>query len=146
MATGEGGPYVAVAVFCEKVLHERDGVVSLVRLVDNVTRTIQGSEPPDEMPPTTISMSLVLRFKAGSARGRQTIRVVPEKPSGERGDPLAEFPLHFDASSRGVQTIINLELQLDQEGVWWFDVILVDPGLCLTRVPLTLVYAPQKTT
>ena len=30
----ERGPYIQVAAFCERVLQEADGVVSLIRIVD----------------------------------------------------------------------------------------------------------------
>ena len=33
----EGGPYWATAVLCEKVLEEKDGVQSLIRVVDRIT-------------------------------------------------------------------------------------------------------------
>ena len=32
----ELGPYVQVAAFCERVLRESDGVMSLVRVVDRI--------------------------------------------------------------------------------------------------------------
>jgi hypothetical protein len=28
------GPYLAIAVICEKALHEQDGVISLIRIID----------------------------------------------------------------------------------------------------------------
>jgi len=34
----KGGPYVQVAAFCEQVLQERDGVHSLIRIIDTVTQ------------------------------------------------------------------------------------------------------------
>ena len=45
------GPYLAVAVFCEKVLVERDGVTSAIRLVDRVNRSAVGPESPEVMEP-----------------------------------------------------------------------------------------------
>lgn len=47
---GKGGPYVQVAAFCEKVLVEQDGVVTLVRLIDRLTHQAVGPGAPEKMP------------------------------------------------------------------------------------------------
>ena len=35
----DGGPHVALAVICEKVIEDNEGVLSLIRIVDRVTQT-----------------------------------------------------------------------------------------------------------
>jgi len=44
----ETGPHIVNATFCEKVLIEPDGVLSLIRLVDRFTQTATGPEPPEQ--------------------------------------------------------------------------------------------------
>ena len=36
------GPYLSAALLCEKVLEEKDGVKSAIRIIDRVTRTVTG--------------------------------------------------------------------------------------------------------
>jgi hypothetical protein len=51
-----GGPWLQAAVFCEKVLIERDGVVSLVRVIDRIIITASGAAAPEKMPLTNITI------------------------------------------------------------------------------------------
>jgi hypothetical protein len=44
------GPYLAAAVFCEKVLQEKDSVYTLVRIVDRLIMHATGVNPPEKMP------------------------------------------------------------------------------------------------
>ena len=44
------GPNVVAAVFCEKVLQEKDGVLSAIRIVDRFTVSVEapsGAAPPE---------------------------------------------------------------------------------------------------
>ena len=52
MSNGESsGPYLAAAVLCEKVLQEKDGVLSAIRLVDRFIITASGTQPPGRKQP-----------------------------------------------------------------------------------------------
>ena len=140
------GPWLASALICERVLDEKDSVLSLVRVVDRVVQQAIGTEVPSEMPPLQLQgMRLVIMLKSGGARGRHAVKIRPEAPSGQHL-PLIEIPVHLEGENRGVNLILNLDLVLEQEGVYWFDVILDDGPDVLTRVPLQAVYAPQKQT
>src|SRR5438552_2529043 len=77
-----GGPYIRVATLCERVLQEQDGVVSLIRVVDRFTQTAAGPSVPAEMPPLTISTTLVVNLSSGQARGSYEIAFRIEHPSG----------------------------------------------------------------
>jgi hypothetical protein len=139
-----GGPYVIAALVCEKLLVEGDGVESFIRVVDRVTVGAIGPEPPTEMPSQQIPYTLCLTIKSGEARGRHSLKVRPEKPSGEQL-PAIEVGLNLEGADRG--TNVNIGLQgfvFDQEGLWWFDVLLGDNETLLTRVPLRLIYQPQR--
>ena len=79
----ERGPFVQLALFCERVLREADGVMSIIRIVDRVTHTERGPDAPEEMPEVHFPLFLVVSLKAGTARGPHEIRITPEQPSGE---------------------------------------------------------------
>lgn len=137
------GPYVTVAALCENVLVDVTNALSLIRIVDRIDHTHMGSEVPDQMPPVPINLKVVIALKPGDARGRHALKLRPEAPSGQQHVAI-EVPVLFESEDRGVNLTANLGMQLDQEGLWWFDVLLNEDQL-LTRIPLRLAYNPQRT-
>jgi hypothetical protein len=137
----EDGPYIQVAAFCERALEEKDGVLSLIRVVDRVTHTIAGPGASAEMQPFPYQMTLVLSLKTGHARGGYNLRIVREVPSGIREEAQApSFRIHFEGEGdRGHNLIVRMALTFEQEGLYWFDVFLEDQ--LLTRMPFRVVYA-----
>ena len=131
------GPYLQMAVICERVLREQDGVLSVIRVIDRVTHTIVGAQLPDPLPPVSYTLWFVLAFKSGSARGRQALKIVQEQPSGLRRD-LFEHSLIFEGEDRGASFLAQVQAKFEQEGVYWFDVFLSDQFV--TRMPFRLTY------
>jgi uncharacterized protein DUF6941 len=133
----ETGPYLSAAVLCERVLEEKDGVVTLVRLVDRLLIASQGPEAPSTLPPTTISLVAVIWLRSGEARGSHTLKIRPELPSGQSLD-APQVTIHLEGEERGTRSVFNLNLVAEQEGLYWFDV-LFDDNL-LTRIPFRIIY------
>jgi len=130
-----------MATFCDRVLQEADGTLSLIRVFDRYTITATGGASPAELPASRIALTLVVALKAGDARGRYTLRVRPEQPSGLRGEAQL-FDVTFEGPERGVQLIVNLTIEA-VEGLHWFDVLLDDTEL--TRIPLRILYQRRTT-
>ncbi len=102
-AAADHGPYLELAVLCERVLEERDGVLSLVRLVDRLEVTVPGpagAAGPAALAP--VQLFAVVGFKSGQARGRHQLRLTLERPDGLRR-LLAELPLLFEGEDRGAR-------------------------------------------
>jgi hypothetical protein len=141
------GPYITMAGFCEKVLVEQGGALSIVRLTDTINRVDAGPEPADAMPPfVTDQLTIVVILRAGQAKGRFGIKLEPEAPSGLRLPPF-EQGVQFVAGPWGTSIIAPIQMEVAEEGVYWFDVILTGPkqeDRRLTRVPLEIIYTPQK--
>ncbi|OFV91455.1 MAG: hypothetical protein A3G76_15610 [Acidobacteria bacterium RIFCSPLOWO2_12_FULL_65_11] len=131
-----GGPYVAAAVFCEKVLQERDGVASLIRIIDRTTVTALGKDAPED-PSVTLEQTLFLSFKAGFARGKMTVAIQPVSPSGQRL-PAVTTDVLFEGDDRGVNLVFQMKLEAKEDGLYWFDVS-VEQQL-ITRVPYRVLY------
>lgn len=57
-----GGPYLAAAFLCEKVLIEQDGVQSAIRIVDRFFQNVTsiGGQVPATMPPLAVSLQMLL--------------------------------------------------------------------------------------
>lgn len=133
------GPHLQLAVFCEKVLVERDGVPSIVRVIDRFN--ISGNAP--EMPPNQISFTIFVSFKAGFYRGKASLKLSPIPPSG-KDLPAMTFPLLFEGDDeRGVFIQANMSMVIQEEGLYWFDVSLqglATQDIAFTRMPLRVVY------
>lgn len=142
MAPATTGPHLAMALFCESVLEEKDGVLSIIRVVDRIIQTAVGPDVPEIMPPVPVNLTLVVSLKAGAARGRDSVRIKTEAPSGQNEGGILELPVVFEGEDRGQNIVARLGFVANQEGLYWFDISL--GGSLITRVPLRVVYQPQK--
>lgn len=134
----ERGPYIQAALICEKVIEEKDGVLTLVRVIDRVTHSITGPDAPEKMPTFIYPISLVIMLKSGNAKGTYSVRIDMEPPSTEV-QHLPTFPVHLEGEERGQNLILNLNISLQEPGLYWFDVYFDENKL--TRIPLKVLYA-----
>ena len=130
------GPYIQLATFCENVLQEGNGLLSVIRAIDRVTITVQGGDAPQELPQGRLQLTLVISLRAGDALGRHPVTVRFEQPTG-MVVPLQTLDVTFEGGERGVNLIINPNIDA-MEGLFWFEVLVNDR--LLTRVPLRVVY------
>lgn len=143
----ESGPHINAAVFCDSALIGNDGALSLIRIIDTVTQTTTGDDPPEQMPAFVMDTKLVISVKAGEARGRYKIKLRPEAPDG-RHMRTEDYAIQLEGGHSGVNLITDVHIRLELEGIYWFDILFVAaPGneRLLTRVPLRVLYQPQKT-
>lgn len=134
----EGGPYVQAACFCDTVIEDKGGVLSLIRVIDTLTHLERGPNPPEDMPPVPHVGKLVLMLKSGTARGRWNLRVVPELPTGETKEALT-LSVHFEGEERGTNVVADMHFVFEHEGLYWFRVYLDDEEL--TAIPLRVKYS-----
>jgi hypothetical protein len=134
----ERGPYLTVATFCEQVIEEKSGVLSLIRVVDRLNVTSQGQNVPENMPPTPLNWFLVLNMKAGAARGTSMIKIEPELPSGLKLPPVS-LSIHFEGGNKGSNLITRLNMLIELPGIYWFHIYLDD--LFLTQIPVEVIYS-----
>jgi hypothetical protein len=138
------GPYLLAALLCEKVLVEEGGVKSAIRIIDRTIRMAIGPSPPEEMAPFTQELFLLMLFRSGSARGAHTLEVRMTKPSGESRPALMQTTANFEGEDdRGVDFIIQMAVEIDQVGLYWFEVYL--EKVRVTRVPYRVLYQRQFT-
>lgn len=138
----ERGPFLALAVFCEQVIEDKSGVLSLIRIVDRLLVSTYGSTAPDQMPATPLSWTLVLSFKSGEARGSHPIKIEPELPAGLRLQPLI-LSAHFEGGNRGQNIIYRLNMKLEMPGVYWFRIYVDDQFV--TQIPMEVIYSRTVT-
>lgn len=134
-------PYVAVALVCENVIEEKDGVLTAFRIVD----TFFVPPRPPGLPPEVqagIAPTLLVGVKAGDLRGTFQLKLRLRPPTGQTVDVGTQSVLLSDKQI-GANVIIKFQMAAEPMGLYWFDVYW-DKDL-LTSIPLTLAPQPQPT-
>lgn len=131
------GPYLKVAALCENVIEDKQGVLSIIRIVDRTIRLLQGPVVPEQMEPFVQRLFLVLMFTSGEEHGTRELTLVMEKPNGMRA-PMANSSVLFEGQDRGANIVVQADLQADMEGLYWIEVLM--QGEFVTRVPWRVVY------
>ncbi len=137
MNINENGPYLLAALLCEKILQEKDEIISIIRVIDRITVTAQAATSPATLPPTSVNLNALISLKSGTAKGRYTVKWRIETPSGIKL-PEQLLPVLFEGDDRGANLILALTMLVDQEGVYWFEVFLEDQFF--TKIPLRVLY------
>lgn len=132
------GPHVQVATFCEKVLIEQDGVISVIRSIDRfILSASAAAGAPAELPEGGIlQTTLLIILRAGDAKGRHPVVIRAQQPSGAYL-PDQSFDATFERDEHGVNLILNMALPII-EGLYWCEVLVGEREL--TRVPLRIMY------
>ncbi len=75
------GPVITMAAFCEKILTDRDGVQSLIRMYD---RLMIPPMPRDAPKTITIPLALAIGFRSGDFVGKKRLQIRPRKGAGDK--------------------------------------------------------------
>lgn len=138
----ERGPYIQTAVFCERVLREADGVLSLIRVVDIITHAERRPDAPEQMPEVHYPLDLLISLKSGTARGRHEITIIPEQPSGETLQPIT-ISVNMEGENKGANIHSRIDIPYRFEGLYWFNVLF--DRQTITRIPLEVRYSRMLT-
>jgi hypothetical protein len=132
------GPFLKAALFCENVIEDKQGLLTLIRVIDRVIQQATGPDAPAEMPPIqNYPITAVVMFVSGAARGSHEVQLSLELPNGISRN-LGTNTILLEGEDRGANLIARMTLSLDQQGLYWLDVRI--DGQRLTRVPLRVVY------
>ncbi len=131
-------PYVTAALLCEKILQEKDNVLTAVRIVDQIT--VQRPSAVAGLTPA-IQMNALVMLKSGDVTGPSEITVKLRSPRGK----IMEIPDKYSSLLTGGVQGQNLALTFiveikDEFGLFWLDVYW--NGEVLTSIPFNLVEAP----
>ena len=139
----DSGPYLNAALLCERVLQERDGVLSVVRVVDRVTLTAVSAETPapEMIPPSTLAFYILIVLKSGMYKGTAEIKLEINSPSGQRIG-FSTVDAFFEGDDRGVNLVSPVQFQVSEDGLYWIDVTCLKE--LLTRIPLRVIYQRQS--
>jgi hypothetical protein len=140
MKKGIDGPFLQTAVFCEKALQEKDGVVSAIRIIDRFIISA-GEDAPELMPPMTVGMVALIIFKSGDASGKHELKIKPISPSGKE---LAAFmfPFILAGGEHSANIVINYTINAEEAGLYWFDIMLGDKFI--TKMSMNIIYEKKQ--
>jgi len=133
----EEGPYLQAAALCERLLEEKDSVLTLVRLIDQVSLLPFTPAAGVIYPPYIIWA--VLTFKSGSVQGTRTV-TLRTPPQLGLTKPDTSVEVTFEGGIKGVNVMIQMSITPGraQGGDHWLDVVLDEQ--IVTRVPLRITY------
>jgi hypothetical protein len=141
-------PYLAAAFFCEKVLEQKDDVLTIVRIVDTFFVTIPDNLPLSPGVKPAIQIAGLLSFKKaslGTEGEKHEARMKLRLPSGRvHSLPAREFNFKPDELS-GYNMILNIALGVEEYGLFWLE-ISVDDDEVMTRMPFRLLQAVSPPT
>ncbi len=137
------GPYVNFATLCERVLHEADGVLSLIRIIDQITVTITtvaptGVEVPAALlaPAPPITVTFALGLKSNELMEAVPVRIRIDTPSGFKW-PEFDTTVDLTGEERGAAIVLPMQIPALDEGIYWF--VVEVSGEVATRIPLRVI-------
>ena len=119
------------------LIEGKDGVLSLIRVIDRATLTAAGPQTPAQMPPVERELKLVLMFISGRARGTHPVELKVERPDGDMREGWSGT-VFFEGEDRGANLIIQMGFKFELEGLYWFHLFVDDSPL--TKLPFRLIY------
>jgi hypothetical protein len=135
------GPLLAVAVFCDQILEDKDMAISCIRIADNFTITLP-PDTPDDVPSESKRISfptrgLVSFRKGGLVERKHRVRLLLRSTDGKTGSVFdQELTFAGDEPTSLANVRFDLTLLLRKGGLFWMTVLVDDHEL--TKVPLTV--------
>ncbi len=137
MSAASRGPWVALAVFCQRVDLQPDGSADVIGIVDGVALTPQS---PSDAPDLVLNIRAVVALRAGEVRGLKQIGIRGTYPSGAEG-LSASRQVQFSDARPAVTLSLPLELELPETGLYRFDITC--DGELLTVLTLAVEREPS---
>lgn len=135
-------PLLAAAFLCEKVLFEKDEVITAVRIVDTFYVSLPKDLPAGAKP--TIQVTVLLAFKkaVGDEAEKHQATLVVQAPSGKlpRQPPPLDFYFKADEVA-GANLIVNIGLPLNEFGIFEIEVLM--DGSWVTTIPFRVLERTQ---
>ncbi len=132
-------PSLRIAVLCERVLEEKDGTLSLIRVIDRLVITAEGTDVPEEIPPGQFPLTVLMSWFNGLGNYEAKIRVdFPDANFFES----PTLPFYLDSLDKVHNQIVRLVIPVKRQGVYWFNFLLGDE--IKSRVPLRVIYQRKQ--
>jgi len=132
-------PSLRIAALCERVLEEKDGSLSLIRLIDRLVITAEGKDIPRDLPPGQFSITALMSWINGL--GNYEARIHVDLPDGDSFE-TPTLPFYLDSLDKVQNLIVRLVIPVKRQGIYWFNFLLGDE--LKSKVPLRLIYQRKQ--
>jgi len=132
-------PSLRIAALCERVLEEKDGSLSLIRLIDRLVITAEGKDIPKELPPGQFSLTALMSWINGL--GNYEARIRCDYPDGNSFE-TPTLPFYLDSLDKVQNLIVRLVIPVKRQGIYWFNFLLGDE--VKSKVPLRVIYQRKQ--
>src|SRR5947209_729456 len=120
---GNAGPYVAAALICERVLQEKDGTLTAVRIVDQINVEVPPPQPNMVAVIAPISLALLVSIREAEAREYE-LSITVRTPKGEATKLSPPMRMVASGAVVGANFIGHLTFSPQGEGMLHFDIDL----------------------
>jgi hypothetical protein len=124
------GPFVGLAVLCDRVDRQPDGSTDLIGIVDGFS--LDSPFLDKAAPNMSMRLNAVIALRAGDLRGSHTVAVRGRYPAGLDG-PMVSRLVEFTDETPAATLLIPVEIELEHVGTYWFDVLF--DQRTITRIP-----------
>ena len=132
-------PDLRIAALCERVLEEKDGTLSLIRLIDRLVITAEGTDLPTQLPPGQVPLTAVMSWISGLGNYEAKIHI--DFPDGNSLESPT-LPFYLDSLDKVQNHIVRLVLPVKRTGVYRFNFMLGDE--IKRTVPLRVIYQRKQ--
>ncbi|MGC2192039.1 MAG: hypothetical protein WA751_06870 [Candidatus Dormiibacterota bacterium] len=135
MSPAPKSPNLIFAVICERVMQEKDDVMSIIRVVDTI-RVLATSPRATGVQPPLIPLNMALGFRPETPLDGE-LRLEIQSPGGEEFPPMT-IPLAMRGGGDGANVVVPLLFNAKEPGLYWVDVTFANRRLA--RVPLRVAF------
>lgn len=132
-------------ILCERVLNEKDGVLSVVRIVDTYEIAKEGLPPEGERGPIMMHILIMVKLVPSQGETNHSIQLRIIRPNGEIADigapTSAVTPPGQSDASVGLNVIVPLGVIPKRMGLHYVECLL--DGQAAARMPFTLRLVEQ---
>ena len=132
-------PSLKIAVLCERVLEEKDGVLSIIRIIDRFVITAEGADLPKELPPGHAKLTALMSWINGLGNYEAKMRV--DSPDGDSFE-TPTLPFYLDSLDKVQNLIVRLVIPIKRPGIYWFNFLLGEE--VRRKVPLRVIYQRKE--
>jgi hypothetical protein len=131
-------PLVQAACICENVLLDKDGVASLIRIIDQISVEIPEGIPKAMRLQAGFPIQIFVRIGSGDLIENGTLSIHGVRPDGTRHGKI-EAKVELKGAQHGTQVRSGFTVVDPQRGIYWFEVYWNND--LLTKMPLEVKLA-----
>jgi hypothetical protein len=135
-------PYLMAALLCERILQEKDEVLSAIRIADTFYVTVPKNLAPEVKPAIQLTMLLGFKKRIHTEAEKHFLTLRIKAPSGTvTQQPTVDLNFKADEVS-GANLLATLQMGVSEFGVFQIEVAVDDE--VVTVVPFRLLERPAE--